>query len=343
MCRRYTYNSIKGFSLLELVAVLAVMGTLAAVAVPAFNIVTGNSAQGALISSADGIANSANSRAMADVLDPARNTNINDIVLATPGQTDIESLTSNGSTTGVRVVGQQDLCINVELTTVDSETSAARGEPYTCADANAGTTPTTVYSSNSGSTAPTTPVTTTTVVAQLVPVAPTITSVFAGNLSLTANFTASSSSSRPVSSVSASIAAGSYTPAAVSLASSATSVLFSDLVVGVTYTISVTSINSAGTSTTSITGMAVVSPDQVSNVTSTLTGPTTATISWTAVPATAQVPIDGYIVHVTSPAGVTTLVGLATTTSVNVTGLTPGLTYIYSVSAYNSNVQGGDE
>lgn len=332
----------KGFSLLELVTVLAVMGTLAAVAVPAFNTVTGNSAEGALISSADGIVNSANSRAQSDFLDPARNTNINDIVLATPDQTDIEFLDGEGATPGVRVVGQQDLCINVELATVDAATTATRGEPYVCADGYTGTTPNPVAPvDNSNSPSATTPVTPTTVAAQLVPVAPTISSVFAGNLALTANFTASSSSSRPVSSISASISAGSYESSPVSLASSATSVSFSNLEADVIYTISITAINSAGQSTALATGTAILSPNQVSGVTATLTSPTAATVSWNVVPVTAEVPIDGYMVYVTSSDGTTTLVGLTTSTSLNVTGLTPGDTYTYSISAYNSGVEGG--
>ena len=237
----------KGFSLLELVAVLAVMGTLAAVAVPTFKTVAGNSAKGALISSADGIVKSANSRALSDVLNPARNTSINDIVLAAPNEVAVESLAGEGATSGVRVVGQQDLCINVELATADSATVATRGEPYTCTEGYTGATPNPVAPvDNSNSSSTTTPVTSTTVAAQLVPIAPTISGVFAGNLTLTANFTASSSSSRPVSSISASISAGSYESSPVSLASSATSVSFSDLELGVLYTISITAINSAG-------------------------------------------------------------------------------------------------
>ena len=102
---------IKGFSLLELVVVLAVMGTLAAVAVPAFNAVTDNSSDGALQSSADGISKQANSNAQSDSDNPGRGP------LATDFGTDAE-LTANGATRSgsiVTVWGQKDQCITISI------------------------------------------------------------------------------------------------------------------------------------------------------------------------------------------------------------------------------------
>lgn len=326
----------KGFSLLELVTVLAVMGTLAAVAVPVYGVVNANSAQGALIASANGIVDSANARAMSDVLDPARNTNINDIVLATPASAAIEPISSGGVSSGVRVVGQQDLCIDVSLATSDDAVAASRGDVYECATGDSITTPTTLAPPSNSITVPSVTIT---VPAQLVPVAPTIIGVFAGNLSLTVNFSALASPSRPVSSVR--VALTTDESSAVTLDALASTHTFTNLSQGVLYTMSVTSINSAGQSTSSTTAQAVVAPNQVSGVSSVLTGPASATVSWTAVAATPQVPIDGYMVYVTSSSGVTTLVGLTSSTSLDVTGLTPGETYSYSVSAYNSDVQGG--
>ena len=324
----------KGFSLLELVVVLAVMGTLAAVAVPVFSSVTDNSAVGALVSSADGIAKSANSRAQSDPLNPGRGTTINDIVLAASDVQDVELLAGDGATSGVRIYGQKDLCINVSITGNASGSVAGSGDPYECISGNPATTPTTAPPSSNS---PTTP---TTVVAQLVPLAPSITGVVTGNLSLTVNFTAESSSSRPVSSISARISADSYAPAPVTLGASASSASFTGLQEGVLYTIYVSSVNSAGESTSSTTGTAVVVPDQVSGVAVNLTGPTTATVSWSALPSTPAVPVEGYHVWVAPSGGTPALVGTSSSTSFALTGLTPGASYSYYVTAYNSSTEG---
>jgi len=133
----------KGFSLLELVVVLAVMGTLAAVAVPVFSSVTDNSAVGALVSSADGIVKSANSRAQSDPLNPGRGTTINDIVLAASDVQDVELLAGDGATSGVRIYGQKDLCINVSITGSASGSVAGSGDPYECLSGSPATTSTT--------------------------------------------------------------------------------------------------------------------------------------------------------------------------------------------------------
>ena len=324
----------KGYSLLELVVVLAVMGTLAAVAVPVFSNVTDNSSTGALVSSADGIVKSANSRAQSDPLNPGRGTTINDIVLAASDAEDVELIAGDGATSGVRIYGQKDLCINVSITGSASDSVASTGDPYECLSGSPVTTSTTAPSSNNS------PTTTTTVVAQLVPLAPSITGVVPGNLSLTVNFTAESSSSRPVSSISARISAGSYAPAPVSLDASASSASFTGLQSGVLYTIYVASVNSAGESTSSTTATAVAAPDQVSGVAANLTGPTTATVSWSGVSSTPAVPVEGYHVWVAPSGGTPAMVGASSSTSFSHTGLTPGASYSYYVSAYNSSTEG---
>lgn len=325
-------SSLFGFSLLELVAVLAVMGTLAAVAVPVYGVVNENSARGALISSAEGIVNSANSRAQSDTLNPARETTINDIVLGSPDNADVSVLPSASLTSGVMVTGQQDLCIDVYLAQDASDTQAIRGEPYGCDTASSvtsTTTPSSVTTIPSGST------TSTTVVAQLVPVSPTITNVSIGNLSLTVNFAATSSQTRPVSSVNVSIGSS-----PIVLEASATSYTFTGLQAGTVYVVSVTSINSAGESTSTQTVTAVSAPSTVTGVQVVSTGPTTATLSWTPVSSTTAMPVTGYQVSTVS-SGVLTLVGLTSSSSMLLTGLTPGSTYSYVVSAYNSDIAGG--
>ena len=107
---------IKGFSLLELVVVLAVMGTLAAVAVPAFSAVTDNSSSGALIASAKGLVDSGNGVAQSDKVEPGRGVKIADISLA--GSNDaIESPTGT-----ITVYGQKDQCITIKTDGLNSAT-----------------------------------------------------------------------------------------------------------------------------------------------------------------------------------------------------------------------------
>ena len=163
-CFRYDIGRMrrKGYSLLELVVVLAIMGTLAAIAVPVYSNVTDNSSTGALQSSADGIAKSANSRAQSDPLNPGRGTTINDIVAAASDE-DVELLA--GATSGVRIYGQKDLCINVSITGSASDSVAVSGDPYECLSGSPATTSTTAATTGSGSSStPTTvaPTTTTT-------------------------------------------------------------------------------------------------------------------------------------------------------------------------------------
>ena len=105
---------IKGFSLLELVVVLAVMGTLAAVAVPAFSAVTDNSSDGALVASADGLVKSGNGVAQSDSDEPGRGVAITDIDLS--GSND--AVLAGGIIT---VYGQKDKCIEISVSGSNSD------------------------------------------------------------------------------------------------------------------------------------------------------------------------------------------------------------------------------
>lgn len=106
---------IKGFSLLELVVVLAVMGTLAAVAVPAFSAVTDNSSSGALIASAKGLVDSGNGVAQSDKVEPGRGVKISDISVA--GSNDAIQTADS-----VTVYGQKDQCIVITTSGANSAT-----------------------------------------------------------------------------------------------------------------------------------------------------------------------------------------------------------------------------
>lgn len=114
---------IKGFSLLELVVVLAVMGTLAAVAVPAFSAVTGNSSDGALLSSAEGIAKAANSAASSATDEPGRGAVIGDSAATLLGN-DEASVAGNVIT----VFGQKDRCIKIAIVGSASAATFKAGE-----------------------------------------------------------------------------------------------------------------------------------------------------------------------------------------------------------------------
>ena len=106
---------IKGFSLLELVVVLAVMGTLAAVAVPAFNAVTDNSSSGALQASAKGLVDSGNGVAQSDKTEPGRGVKIADISVA--GSNDAIAAADS-----ITVYGQKDQCIVITTSGANSAT-----------------------------------------------------------------------------------------------------------------------------------------------------------------------------------------------------------------------------
>lgn len=115
---------IKGFSLLELVVVLAVMGTLAAVAVPAFSAVTDNSSSGALIASADGLVKSGNGVAQSDSAEPGRGVAITDIDLS--GSND--AVLTGGIIT---VYGQKDQCIEISVSGSNSDAVFVTSEVQT--------------------------------------------------------------------------------------------------------------------------------------------------------------------------------------------------------------------
>jgi len=105
---------IKGFSLLELVVVLAVMGTLAAVAVPVFSAVTDNSSSGALQSSADALVKAGNGNAQSDSANPGRGVSISDIDIS--GSND--AVLAAGVIT---VYGQKDQCIQISVSGSNSD------------------------------------------------------------------------------------------------------------------------------------------------------------------------------------------------------------------------------
>lgn len=111
------------------------------------------------------------------------------------------------------------------------------------------------------------------------------------------------------------------------MAASASSASFTGLQAGVLYTIYVASVNSAGESTSSTTFTAVAAPDQVSGVAANLTGPTTATVSWSGVTSTPAMPVEGYHVWVAPSGGTLAMVGASSSTSFSHTGLTPGASY----------------
>ena len=105
-----------GFSLLELVVVLAFMGTLAAVAVPVLGTVTDNSSAGALQSSVDGLIKAANGKAQSDVENPGRGMTINDIDISGYPNARLDQARQT-----VTIFGQKDQCIQISVTGTKSE------------------------------------------------------------------------------------------------------------------------------------------------------------------------------------------------------------------------------
>jgi len=124
---------IKGFSLLELVVVLAVMGTLAAVAVPVFSAVTDNSSSGALQSSADALMKAGNGNAQSDTADAGRGVTIADIDIS--GSND--AVLSGGVIT---VYGQKDQCIQISVSGTASDAKFVKSDIRTSSGVQTDTT-----------------------------------------------------------------------------------------------------------------------------------------------------------------------------------------------------------
>lgn len=119
---------------------------------------------------------------------------------------------------------------------------------------------------------------------------------------------------------------------------SATSLSFTGLVLGTSYTFSVAAVNAAGTSSYSSESESVLArevPGIPTIGTATWsTGVAEAVITWTAPTSTGGDSISGYSV-VSSPA-TTTQTAISSATSINFTGLTWGTTYTFAVAAINS-------
>jgi hypothetical protein len=166
-------------------------------------------------------------------------------------------------------------------------------------------------------------------------------SITATNGTLTASWTAAdSTASRPVVSYELQIYQGASLVSGTSTLT--TSETLSGLTNGTTYTVKVRAENSFGKSATAAEASSTpyAAPAQVTGLALTQNAEGGLGLSWNSVSSTSAAPVSGYRIFQGTSSGSLSQVAQQAGTTLNVTGLTAGTTYIYAIAAYGPISQG---
>jgi hypothetical protein len=173
--------------------------------------------------------------------------------------------------------------------------------------------------------------------------APTITSVTPGDASASVAWTApAGTGGSPVTAYVVSVFQGSGTAAVqtVEAPATATSAQLTGLVNGTVYTVTVAARNAAGLGTASagsvVTPQPAVTVPGAPTITSVTAGDASASLTWSAPPATGGSPVTGYVVSVYEGSGTAPVQTVdASTTAATIPGLRNGASYSFAVAARN--------
>jgi hypothetical protein len=177
-----------------------------------------------------------------------------------------------------------------------------------------------------------------------IPGAPTAPSAAPGNASATVTWSAPTSNGGD--GITSYTVAASPGPVTTTVSGSTFAAVVNGLTNGQTYTFTITATNGVGTGPGSITNAIVPSttpgvPSAPQNVTATFPNISqTATVSWSAPAVTGNSALTGYQITGSPAPSAPIMVG-PTVTSTNISGLTGGVSYTFTVAATNSQGTGG--
>ena len=331
----------RGFTLLELVVALVVLGILAALAIPTYltvidnaKVATANSTALSVSEDAVALASEANTYAQLYQFETATSESKNTTIVPSTYH-DGGTLTSSAtSTITLAVTENGGSTYDVSLTWLDQVNSA----PYVTGTSGVGTPTTTTTAPGGGTTT-----TTTAPVSLPSTPSPSVTGNTNDGSSSTMTFTWDASTGGTGSLLYYwSLAPGTPNCPATLNSTTELSVTCTDTVPGTTYALSVYAQDSHGNTSTSVgtstpVAAAPGAPGIPTGVSATSDSPTSSTVSWTD-PDSEGSAITGYSIQYSDDSGSTWTVATtsATDTPYTVTGLSDGDSYIFEVAATNA-------